>query len=148
MGLKIAGVAASMGNPQLKNEVQALLWLKGFLQIIKWPPSRMQIVNGSFKYIKEGYQELWTRVAKQHKVLLNTNIQTIIRKEDHIEIHTTDNKFIFDKLIVTCSLTQDSNFLEMTEIEINIFTKVKYDNAWRVIFLTKNLMTNFFFLNI
>jgi hypothetical protein len=137
--LKMLGVAGTMANPELKNELPAYIVLKFMYQCLKWPPTRLRYVNGSCRLIEEGYQELWNRVAKQHHVILNAAITGISRKNHQIEVTANGKTHVFDKLIVTCSLQQASHFLDVTEDERALFSKIRYNSGWRVAFLAKNL---------
>jgi len=137
--LKMLGIAGTVGNPELSNENSALMVLKFICACITWRPSRVRFVNGVFKLVREGYQELWERVAKAHHVIFNANIEKIIRNDNKIDIHYNNKTEVFDALLVTCSFTEANKILDVTEEERNLFDKVKYNRGWRVAFLAKNL---------
>lgn len=136
---KMLAMLGTLANPDLRKELPAYVSLKFVFQCLKWPPTQLRYVNGVFKLVEEGFQELWNRVAKQHTVLFNANIIKINRNKNEIEVELEDRKLLFDKLIVTCSLPRASQFLEMSMEEQQLFNKVKYMQGWRVAFLAKNL---------
>ncbi len=137
--LKMLGSTVTFSNPALKNTMPALMPIKFFLQLLQWPPTHLRYLNGTLKQMREGYQELWNRVAKMHTVLLNVNIKKVIRKDNIIEVDVGDTKLVFDKIIITCSPTQAEKFLDITEEEKQLFSKINYAPGWRVSFLGKNL---------
>ena len=102
--MKMMGTVATFSNPEYKNTVPAIGVIKIFLQLMQFP---QRYLNGKLKFIREGYQELSNRIATHHHIILNANITQIIRKPNQVEV-TVENQptLIFDKIIVTCSLTQ------------------------------------------
>jgi hypothetical protein len=141
--LKFIQVVATFSNPEFKDQVPALGVLKLFYQLIRFP---QRYINGSFKFIKEGYQELWNRVAKQHQVIFNAVITGVIRNEGKVTVKLVDDRtLIFDKLIITCSPLQAKKFLDVTEEEKYIFDRVLYFPGWRVAFLARNLPHDSFY---
>ncbi len=135
--MKMMGTIATFSNPEYKNTVPAIGVIKIFLQLAQFP---QRYLNGTLKFVREGYQELWNRVALQQHIILNANITNIIRKPNQVEV-TVENQpaLVFDKLIVTCSLTHALYMLDATEEEKELFGKVHYSPGWRVAFLAKNL---------
>lgn len=136
--LKMLDVTMTMGNTDAKSKVPMIMLMKLFLQATKWPPTRLRYLNGQHKLIREGFQELWNRVAKQHHVTFGAQIKSIRRDNNKIAIELAEKTIEFDKLIITCSLTQASHFLDIKE-EKTLFDKVQYSPGWRVAFLAKNL---------
>lgn len=137
--LLLLGVTHTLGVTEYKKDCPAIQPIKLFLQCVKWPPSRARYVNGVHKFFREGYQELWNRVAKMHNVILNANITRIERKANEVVVSYNDQEIIFDKIIITCPLTRALNFLDATDEEKTLFNKVKYFPGWRVAFTAKNL---------
>lgn len=134
--LRMLGSIATFSNPTSRQFVPLVSNIKVFLNLIG-PPTTY--INGNLKYFKEGYQELWNRVAKNHDVMLNAKISKVERKEKNITVVLEDKVLEFDKLIVTCSLTQALTFLDVTKEENALFNKVHYAPGWRVAFLAKNM---------
>ncbi len=135
--MKMMGTIAAFSNPEHKETVPAIGVIKIFLQLVQFP---QRYLNGKLKFVKEGYQELWNRVASHYHVMLNTNITKIIRKPNQIEVNIENQPtMIFDKLIITCSLTHALSMLDVTVEEKELFEKVHYSPGWRVAFLAKNL---------
>lgn len=134
--LRMLGSIATFSNPSPRKEVTLLANTKIFLNLL-YPP--ISYINGTLRYIEEGYQELWNRVAKNHKIIFNANITQISRKSNHVEIHIAEQIHTFDKMIITCSLAEALNFLDVDQNEQDLFNKVHYSPGWRVAFLAKNL---------
>lgn len=134
--LYFLGIIITFGNHDQKDDLPALPVIKLFLRFLTFPP---RILNGQFIFMREGYQELWNRVAKEHHVLFNVDIQKITRKPDEIEVDLGDKKLVFDKLIFTPSLTKAMKIVAITEEERKLFSKVKYYPGWRAAFLARGL---------
>lgn len=137
--LKMLGMSGTMGNPELKKELPAYLFIKFIWQCLKWPSTRLRYLNGKFKFVKEGYQELWNRVAKQHNIILSTKIHSITRNQNEIVVDLGTSQLYFDKIIISCPFSQASHFLDLTEEEKYLFNKVRYNSGWGIAFLAKNL---------
>ncbi len=134
--LEFLTVLVACRDEEHKDELPALLAFKLFLGCITFPP---QIINGRYRFIREGYQELWNRMAKNHKVIFDVHIKKIIRNAKHVEVHTEDGQFTFDKLIFTPSPTMALQLFDVSPEEKQLFSKVKYYPRWRIAFLAKGL---------
>jgi hypothetical protein len=98
--MRMFGVTMTLGNVTKKSEIPILLLLKLIFQVIKKPHNRLRYINGLHKFMREGYQELWNRVAAHHNVQLNTSIKNITRHENYVTVETSDKTHIFDKLLL------------------------------------------------
>lgn len=134
--LRMMGSIATFSNPKPRMHVPLIANVKVFLNLLM-PPTRY--INGNLKYVKEGYQELWNRIAKDHHIKLNSRIIQVTRTPKEVEIQLENETLTFDKIIITCSLTQALTFLDVTAEEQTLFNKVHYSPGWRVAFLGKNL---------
>lgn len=134
--LNFMGSTTTFSNPNFKQTVPALILFKLLYQLILLP---QRYINGSFKYVREGYQQLWIEVAKSHNVLYGVNIEKIKRDENGVDV-TFDNQTLhFDKLILTCAPVQLLHFLDVTPEEKYVYERVRHVPGWRVGFLAKGL---------
>ena len=134
--LKVAGSVVNFSNPKIKNELPIIVTAKILFNIIQIP---QRYVNGKVVMIGDGYQSLWLKAAKSHNVIYDANIESIERNEKGVKINFNHQAMQFDKLIVTCSLTNALKMLDATPIEHQLFEKVRYCPGWRVAFVAKNL---------
>lgn len=134
--LRMLGSMATFSNPIPRKNITLLANTKIFLNLL-YPP--MSYINGTLRFIKQGYQELWNRVAKNHEIIFNSNINKLIRKPTGVEIYLDDKVHTFDKAIITCSLAETLHFLDVTDDERELFNKVQYSPGWRVAFLAKKM---------
>lgn len=134
--LRMIGSIATFSNPEPRDLVPLIANIKVFLNLLM-PPTRY--LNGRLKFVKEGYQELWLRIAKYHNVIYNANIKKIVRKENEVDVVLPDKTLTFDKIIITSSPTETLKFLDATSDEKNLFSKVYYSPGWRAAFLAENL---------
>lgn len=72
-----------------------------------------------------GIQELWTRVARAHRVVYNTTIKSISRGQTVI-VKTDQQDFHFDKLILASPLDEALSYLDASAEERDLFSKIRY----------------------
>lgn len=78
----------------------------------------------------DGYQELWEKVASTlDDVRLSTNVIEVERCQEVI-VKTQLDTLKFDKLIITCGLDEALKFLDATEEEKELFSKIKYNDFY------------------
>lgn len=129
------GTMLTLAHPDYKPTMPALKLFKLLFQCLKFPP---RYINGTVKQMREGYQELWKRVAANHNVRLNTKIKKITRAKNDVVIELNDGEMMtFEKLIIACSPAEIIPLLDVTEEENAIFSKVNYCCGWRAAFLAK-----------
>jgi hypothetical protein len=133
---EMVSTGLTLGNPEMKGGVVAYEAFKLMITLIRFPP---RYINRSLKCIKEGYQEIWKRVAESHHVIFNAGIKSVLRKERTVEIDLGDRKLTFDKLIVSASPSSMLDFLDVDEEEKDLFSKVHHSAGWRIAFTAKNL---------
>ncbi len=73
----------------------------------------------------DGIQHLWTSVAKQHDLILNTTISNIERG-DQVTITTEKGARQFDALIIASPLDEALNYMDAAEQERELFSKILY----------------------
>lgn len=79
-------------------------------------------------YLEEGYQKLCEKVVDKFNIntQLNTNINSIERKNGKVTIKTDKGEYEFDKLILTTPFNKALNFLDVTPEEKELMSKTKY----------------------
>lgn len=96
--------------------------------------------TASYHSITEGYQEVWNRIAKQHDVVLNSQITQISRKEQSTTLYFSDGtQQTFDVIIIACNLLGLNQVLDKTAFEQKIFDQIKNRGTWRFAFKAKNM---------
>lgn len=96
--------------------------------------------GGNFIPVREGYQEIWKRVAKSHKVIFNANITNIERGNNTVTLYFGNGQAQeFDYLVVACFLPGLKEVLDITQDEDRIFSQIKAGSGWRIAFTAKNM---------
>lgn len=76
---------------------------------------------------KDGVQQLWERVAERHDVERDSQV-TGIRRGDEVEVEVNGEKRHFDQLILACPLDDALRFIDASEDEKALFSKIEnYD---------------------
>jgi len=88
---------------------------------------------------KNGCQELWTKMIKQLHVEVNARIQRIRRDEENrkIEIFVNGERRTFDRLIISSPLDETIQFMDVSEEEKDLFSKIEYSNYYVTLFKAK-----------
>jgi len=94
------------------------------LKYYDWETLKSYIRRDFFTF-PEGIQTIWKKVAEHHDVRYNTHIQRIERNE-HITIETSNGKLEFDELLLSCPLDDALSFMNGTELEKDLFSKIRY----------------------
>jgi predicted NAD/FAD-binding protein len=112
-------------------EVPALYVMK----LVTWPLIKSLFASyiklgDKILYFKEGYQNLFTKMAQNLNVELNskvTNIERIPNNDGTTTIYLTANNqtHIFDKVIISTTPKTALNFIDSTPLEIELFSKIK-----------------------
>lgn len=118
-----------------EDEVTVFTVFKFLYQMLYWP---FRYIDGTYRPVKEGYQELWKRVAQNHDVRLNTKIQAIERDEKGVRIRMNDAIQEFDKLVISCPFDRISKVLDVKEVEKQAFSDILYYPGFRGAFVAKN----------
>ena len=94
------------------------------------------------KRIVEGYGRIWEHLSHRIDIRLNAKIERIERK-DTITIHfKKEEPLEFDELIIACPLTEVSDFLDVSEHEQKLFSKVKTYDYYVTVFKANKLPNN------
>lgn len=87
----------------------------------------------------DGYQTLWEKVASTlDDVRLSTNVIEVERGEEII-VKTQLDTLNFDKLIITCGLDQALKFLDATEEEVSLFSRIQYNDFYVFMYSLENI---------
>jgi predicted NAD/FAD-binding protein len=73
----------------------------------------------------EGIQTLWERLAAQHPVVLDVEIQRVERGAT-VAVETNRGQFDFDALLLTCPLDNALPFLDASPEERELFGRIRY----------------------
>ena len=77
--------------------------------------------------IREGYGELWRRVAERQEVYLNTTIERIERGNT-VRVHTAAGVQEYDDLIIACPFEGIASALDLSDEEQELFNKIEFLN--------------------
>lgn len=88
--------------------------------------SLVSFVRRNIYYFPEGIQELWKKIAAHHTVFYNTTIRQIIRIRGGVSIDTDSQKHHADVVILTCPLDESLHFMDATNEEKELFSKIQY----------------------
>lgn len=94
------------------------------LKYFSWETLRSFALRKIYQF-PQGIQTLWTTIAEHHDVRYNTIIQHIER-DATITITTTSGDVHCDELIITSPLDEALQFLDASDIEQALFTKIRY----------------------
>jgi hypothetical protein len=85
---------------------------------------------------KNSAQELWTEMTKQLHVEFNSRIESIERGEENSRIHVkVDGETrTFDRLIISSHLDETMPFMDVSEEEKDLFSKIEYSNYYVTLF--------------
>jgi hypothetical protein len=125
----------SLTNKNNERKIQLYIVLKFLYQVFKIPA---RYYNGSYRPIREGYQELWNRVAKNFDVRLKTNITSITRNENKVTIKASEETFTFDDVIISCAFDKVEKVIDTNPDELKNFSKIYYNPGYRGAFVAKN----------
>lgn len=116
------------------SEVPAIYVLKYFS-----PKMLVDFMSGNISMIKNGYQELWKKVAQNHNVLYNFNVINISRiNSKWVVTSRSGDKRSFDKLIITIPL-DIANYLTQFPADIQrALSNIKYQYYHSVLVETQN----------
>lgn len=82
---------------------------------------------GFFSTFDGGSQTLWEAAARGLDVRCGVNIQRV-RRDGPVIVETTGEKFSFDAIIVTSPFSEAPSFLDATEEERELASKVRYQD--------------------
>lgn len=122
-------------NRNNENKIQLYIVLKFLYQVFKVP---VRYFNGSYRPVREGYQELWNRVSKNFDVRLNTKINSIQRGDGLVTISTANESYTFDDIIISCAFDKVEKIIDVNSFEAKNFKKIYYNPGYRGAFVAKN----------
>jgi len=101
-------------------EVPAIYVLKHY----SWGTIKSFLKKKMYK-LPGGIQSICTAIAKDHNVVYSTTIESIHRGEK-IQVKTAERTFEFDELILTSPLDEALEYLDATNEEASMFSKIEY----------------------
>lgn len=123
-------------DPQSYNQFPAIHALKTIFRLLRSP---QRYINGTAQCVREGYQELYKRMAQTKRIELSSEVKSIVRNEQNIIVRSEKGEYLGDKLILTCSPKPLLKMLDCTPEERDIFRQVHYSHLWRVAFVARGL---------
>lgn len=90
----------------------------------------MGFIKREFISWVEGTESIWHKVAQKlnRKVRLCTHISKIVRKDNKVYVYTEFGKEEYDEIIITSPLQDLPNYMDTTEEETNLFSKIIYND--------------------
>ena len=85
----------------------------------------VSVIRVAREFLDGGWGGLWRRVAARQDVRLHTAIRSIARS-DTVTVTTADDTFEFDYLILASPLDESLSFLDATEEETDLFSRIRY----------------------
>jgi 2-polyprenyl-6-methoxyphenol hydroxylase-like FAD-dependent oxidoreductase len=86
--------------------------------------------------LEHGYGGLWERVARGIEgadIRLGTSIVRIEREEGAVRVHTAEGATLeFDALVIACPLDETLRFMDVTPVEVELFSRIRYYDYWVV----------------
>lgn len=73
----------------------------------------------------DGIQNLWTAIAKDHNILYNTLIKKV-KRDKSVTVKTETKELTFDTLILACPLDDALQYLDASDEEKTLFSKIIY----------------------
>lgn len=95
------------------------------LKYYRWS-TLMAFMQRKVYRLPNGIQHLWTAVATHYTVRLNTNIERIERSETLVSVTTERGTEKFDSLIIASPLDESLLYLDASENERELFSKIQY----------------------
>jgi predicted NAD/FAD-dependent oxidoreductase len=89
-------------------------------------PTLVSFIKRAIYVFPNGIQSLWVKMALQHDVKYNELIINIKREKNNVIIETKNQQYKADVLILTCPLDDTIHFMDVSETEVNLFSKIKY----------------------
>lgn len=91
-------------------------------------PTMMGFINRKFISWKDGTESIWHKLDTKlnRKVRLCTHIEKVVRKDDKIFVYTDFGKEVYDKIIFSSPLQDLKNYVDTTEEENELFSKITY----------------------
>ena len=93
----------------------------------------------SFELHDTGYGGLWERVAKSLDVRVDTRVERVERTPHGVRVATSQGVFEAEKLVLACPLDQSLGFLDASDEERVLFSKVRTMNYQTIAFDTEGM---------
>lgn len=83
-------------------------------------------------YWPQGIQTLWRRLAEEHEVVLEVEIERV-RRGETVEVETNVGRFTFDALLLACPLDNALQFLDATPEEQALLARIRTFDYWTLL---------------
>ncbi|WP_236589996.1 FAD-dependent oxidoreductase [Ramlibacter aurantiacus] len=110
--------------------------LKSFVFALN-PPLRYTM--GVWLPVREGYQEVLTRLARRLNVMTRAEITAIRRSDEGVHITCNGQDYEFDHLIIACPPGKVAAAMDCDVEETTLYARVRNRPTWRVCFLARGI---------
>lgn len=124
----------TLSNSNNEDQVQVYAVFKFFYQMLKFP---IRYLDGTYRPVKQGFQQLWVRVAQNFDMVLGVDIQSIKRDQTGVTIVANAQSYVFDQLIISCPFDRIAKVLDVKPIEKETFKGINYNPGYRGAFIAK-----------
>lgn len=97
------------------------------LKYMDYPTVMALIKPRQFFNWKEGVQYLWKKLSENINMKLNEEVVEV-KRGNKVEVKTTKNSYEFDCIIYTSPLDDTVKYMDTTEIEKDLFSRIEYYN--------------------
>lgn len=127
--------ALTLNNNSKEGQVAVYQFFKAIYPLMNFP---MRYIDGTYRGVREGFQELWKRIARNFDIRFGADITRITRNETGVRIATSDGDYRFDALIVSCTFDRIADVIDASADEKNAFDDLHYSPGYRAAFVAKN----------
>lgn len=128
--------ALTLSNKSKESQVGTYQVFKALYLLARFPN---RYIDGSYRPVRQGFQELWNRVAKNVNVAYHADITAIVRNGTGVTITTADGEARqFDAMIVSCTFEKIAHLVDVSPAEGEVFRNFHYHPGYRGAFIAKH----------
>lgn len=126
--------ALTLNSKSKEDQVSIYMIFKALYAMSMFP---MRYIDGTYRPVREGFQELWLRVAKNFDIRYRADIRSIERNGEGVVIRTADTAETFDALIISCTFDKVADLIDAREAERQVFRNFHFNPGYRGAFVAK-----------
>jgi hypothetical protein len=126
--------ALTLNNKNKEQQVSIYMVFKALYTMALLP---MRYIDGTYRPVREGFQELWLRIAKNFNMVYHANITAISRSATGVVIDTASTSYTFDALIISCTFDKVASLIDMRDAEREVFKNFNFNPGYRAAFIAK-----------
>lgn len=127
--------ALTLNSKSRESQVGMYMVFKALYLLTRFPN---RYIDGSYRPVRQGFQELWKRLAKNFDVAYNADITSITRDGNGVTVTTAAGQARFDALIVSCTFDKVAHLFEASAAEGEVFKNFYFNPGYRGAFIAKN----------